>query len=145
MNRKMQFIIGGIIITVILGGIIYQGMESTVFFYTPTEILAAPAKFEGKVIRIGALVEAGSTEWNPEEVRLGFRITEDAKVFIPVSYDGVKPDMFREGQGVVVEGRLDKDGVFRANTVLVKHSEDYSVEEGKQDGKEKIYKSLISK
>ena len=61
---------------------------------------------------------------------------------ISVVYDGVKPDMFREGKGVVVEGRMD-GGVLRADTLLVKHSEEYSIDEGKVKDKERIYRSLV--
>ena len=142
MKRKIQFIIAGSIIAAVLVGILYQGTQSTVFFYTPGEILAEPEQFQGKVVRIGALVEKGSTQWNAEAVELSFRVTEDAKVFIPVVFDGVKPDLYREGQGVVVEGRLDGGGVFRAHTLLVKHSEEYSVEENSIAEKEAIYRSL---
>ena len=142
MKRKIQFIIGGTIIAAVLLGILYQGTQSTVFFHTPGEILAAPEAFEGKVVRIGALVEKGSTQWNADTVELSFRVTEDSKAFIPVVFDGVKPDLFREGQGVVVEGRMDGSGIFRANTLLVKHSEEYSVEDGKVAEKEALYRSL---
>ena len=142
MKRKLQFVIGGLIIAAVLGGILYQGTQSTVFFYTPGEILAEPAKFQGKTVRIGALVEKGSTQFNADAVELSFRVTEDSRTFIPVIFDGVKPDLYREGQGVVVEGRMDGQGVFRANTLLVKHSEEYSVEEGKVSEKEALYRSL---
>jgi len=141
MKRKIQFIIGGAIIAAVLGGILYQGTQSTVFFQTPTEILADPAGFEGKVIRIGAMVEKGSTSWNPEAVELSFRVTEDSKTFIPVVFSGVKPDLYREGQGVVVEGRLDGQGIFRAHNLLVKHSEEYSVDDATAQ-KDKLYRSL---
>ncbi len=107
MNRQVQLLIGGLIVAAILGGIVYQSLESTVFFYTPTEILSDPERFEGRDIRIGALVVPQSTQWDPDQVMLRFRVTEDNEQAIPVVFAGVKPDMYREGQGVVVEGRLD--------------------------------------
>lgn len=135
--------IGGAIVAAILIGILYQGFESTVFFYTPSEILAAPKEFNGKLVRVGALVQRGSTRWDEQAVRLKFSITEDSQGMIPVVYDGVKPDMYREGQGVVVEGRMDAGGVLRADTLLVKHSEEYSVDDEKVKDKEKMIRSLM--
>ena len=143
MSRIAQLSIGGAIVAAILIGVLYQGFESTVFFHTPTEILAAPEKFNGKLVRVGALVQRGSTRWDEEAVRLKFSITEDAKQMIPVVYDGVKPDMYREGQGVVVEGRMDVGGVLRADTLLVKHSEEYSIDDAKVKDKEQMYRSLM--
>ena len=145
MSRKIQLAVGATIVVAILLGILYQGFESTVFFHTPSEVLAAPGKFTGKVIRIGALVQPGTTRWNDKEVRLHFGITEDSRNVIPVVFAGVKPDMFREGQGVVVEGRLDSQGVFRADTLLVKHSEDYDIEKAKRGNMEQTYRSLMDK
>ena len=99
----------------------------TVFFYTPAEVLASPAEFEDKTIRIGALVQQGSVDWNAQAIQLSFKITEDGKKSIPVYYAGVKPDLFREGQGVVVEGKMNGPR-FEASQLLVKHSEEYTVE-----------------
>ena len=143
MKRSIQLIIGGAIVAAILVAVGYQGFQSTVFFYTPGEVLAEPARYEGRTIRMGALVEPQSTEWDPQAVQLRFRVTEDSQHFIPVVFDGVKPDMYREGQGVVVEGRLGGDGVFRASTLLVKHSEEYSVGDAKRRDKERVYHSLM--
>ena len=141
-KRSTQLLIGAAIVAAILGGVLYQSLQSTVFFYTPAEILAAPATFRDKTIRIGALVEPSSTEWDAERVLLRFRVTEDRQHFIPVVFAGVKPDMYREGQGVVVEGRLGGDGTFHASNLLVKHSEEYSVEGGLKHDKESLARSL---
>lgn len=143
-KRYVQFLIGGAVVAAILGGVLYQSLQSTVFFYTPAEILAAPSKFRDRTIRIGALVEPASTQWDADRVLLKFKVSEDRQHFIPVVYAGVKPDMFREGQGVVVEGRLDGAGVFQASNLLVKHSEEYSVEGGKRHDKEALYRSLAT-
>ena len=145
MNRGIQLAFGGAIIVAILVAILYQGTKTTVFFYTPEEILAAPAEFRGKTIRIGALVEPGSTTWNSRRVQLQFRVSEDSRNFIPVVFNGVKPDQFREGQGVVVEGRLDGKGTFQAGQVLVKHSEEYKVDTSHVQAKEALYRSLEEK
>ena len=145
MKRQYQFLIGGAIIAAILGAIVYQSFETTVFFYTPAEILADPAQFKGKTVRIGALVMRDSTQFNAEKVLLNFKVTEDNTNFIPVVYAGVKPDLYREGQGVVVEGRMDGQGMFQASSLLVKHSEEYKVDPKMKASKEAAYRSLIQK
>ena len=115
----------------------------TVFFYTPAEVLASPAEFEDKTIRIGALVQQGSVDWNAQAIQLSFKITEDGKKSIPVYYAGVKPDLFRESQGVVVEGKMNGPR-FEASQLLVKHSEEYTVETEHKKSKEEYYKSILS-
>ena len=115
----------------------------TVFFYTPTEVLSSPTEFENKLIRIGALVKQGSVDWNAQAIQLSFNITEDGENSINVIYAGVKPDLFREGQGVVVEGKM-KGLRFDASELLVKHSEEYTVETDNKKSKEEYYKSIMS-
>jgi cytochrome c-type biogenesis protein CcmE len=95
--------------------------DNLVFFYSPSDLVAKPAIAAGR-IRIGGLVETQSIE-HQDGRRLAFRVT-DGKTDIAVSYDGIVPDLFREGQGVVAEGRV-KDGVFVASTILAKHDEKY--------------------
>ncbi len=95
--------------------------DNIVFFYSPTE-LAEKNIADGRRIRIGGLVEEGSLEKKPDAVVV-FRLT-DLNTAIPVRYKGLLPDLFREGQGVVAEGRLEK-GEFRADEVLAKHDENY--------------------
>ena len=117
--------------------------KMTVFFYTPAVVLASPAEFEDKTIRIGALVQQGSVDWNAKAIQLSFKITEDGKKSIPVYYAGVKPYLFREGQGVVVEGKMN--GLrFEASQLLVKHSEEYKVKTEHKKSKEEYYKSILS-
>jgi cytochrome c-type biogenesis protein CcmE len=95
--------------------------DNLVFFYSPSELAAKPAIADGR-IRIGGLVENQSLA-HEDGRRVAFRVT-DGKTDIAVTYDGMLPDLFREGQGVVAEGRI-KDGVFVASTVLAKHDEKY--------------------
>jgi len=143
MTRNTQFIAGAAAIAAILAAVAWQGFQSTVFYYTPAELLADPSRFQGRVVRVGALVQPGTTQFDAQNVRLNFQVTEDSRHFIPVQFDGVKPDLYREGQGVVVEGRLGGDGLFRATQVLVKHSEEYSVGDSTRADKERVYRSLI--
>jgi cytochrome c-type biogenesis protein CcmE len=97
--------------------------DNLVFFYSPSD-LAAKAIAPGRRIRIGGLVEEHSVVREDDGRRIGFRVT-DGKTDIAVTYDGALPDLFREGQGVVAEGRLAKGGVFIASSVLAKHDEKY--------------------
>ena len=143
MKIRTKFVIGGLVILAAITVISVRGLqEMTVFFYTPGEVLAEPARFQDQTIRIGALVSPGSVDWNADAVRLSFSITEDEKGFIPVVYQGVKPDMFREGQGVVVEGRM-RDEQFHADLLLVKHSEEYIVDPDHMKKKEDYYQSIL--
>ena len=95
--------------------------ENLVFFFTPSQVAAREAP-TGRTFRIGGMVEKGSVKREGVEVR--FVVTDTAKS-IPVLYNGALPDLFREGKGVVAQGQLGADGVFRAREVLAKHDENY--------------------
>jgi cytochrome c-type biogenesis protein CcmE len=95
--------------------------KNLVFFFTPSQVAANEAP-QGKTFRIGGMVVAGSVQRAGVEVR--FEVTDTAKA-IPVAYRGALPDLFREGKGVVAQGQLGPDGVFRAREVLAKHDENY--------------------
>jgi len=95
--------------------------ENLVFFFTPSQIAAQEAP-QGKTFRIGGMVQAGSVQRDGVEVH--FLVTDTAKS-VPVVYRGALPDLFREGKGVVAQGQLGADGVFRAREVLAKHDENY--------------------
>ncbi len=95
--------------------------SNLVFFYTPTQIAQKEAP-EGRTFRVGGLVEAGSVV--REGVTVRFKVTDTAKT-VPVKYDGVLPDLFKEGKGVVAQGQLGADGTFTAREVLAKHDENY--------------------
>ena len=144
MKTRTKFVIGGAVILAVIVALSLQELQKmTVFFYTPAEVLASPAEFEDKTIRIGALVQQGSVDWNAQAIQLSFKITEDGEKSIPVYYLGVKPDLFRESQGVVVEGKMN-GARFEASQLLVKHSEEYTVETEHKKSKEEYYKSILS-
>jgi cytochrome c-type biogenesis protein CcmE len=121
-KKRLAFLILGL---VALGGatamVLAAFRDNLVFFYSPSELAAKPALTGGR-IRIGGLVENQSVEHQDGE-NVSFRVT-DGKTDIAVRYDGILPDLFREGQGVVAEGRIE-NGVFVANTILAKHDEKY--------------------
>ncbi|GAB4360949.1 MAG: cytochrome c maturation protein CcmE [Oricola sp.] len=110
--------------------------DQVTFFRTPSELLAAPAENTGR-IRLGGLVEKGSVK-NAPDSGVEFAI-EDTTDRIVVHYAGILPDLFREGQGVVAEGKLQPDGTFLADTVLAKHDENYMPKEVADRLKEQGY------
>jgi len=97
--------------------------SNLVFFLTPSQVAANEAPRD-RNFRIGGLVEAGSVARDRDGLTVRFRVTDTAKT-IPVTYTGILPDLFREGKGVVAQGRIGSDGVFQAKEVLAKHDENY--------------------
>lgn len=97
--------------------------ENLLFFYSPSQVIAGETP-EGKKFRIGGLVQDGSVQRQPGELKVSFVVT-DLENDLPVYYEGVLPDLFREGQGVVAHGYLQPDGRFEAQEVLAKHDENY--------------------
>lgn len=97
--------------------------DNIVFFRSPTDVAEKKVQ-TGRVIRVGGLVEKDSFKKLPDGVTVTFRITDLANA-VPVTYTGILPDLFREGQGVVAAGMLREDGVFAAREVLAKHDENY--------------------
>jgi len=126
-QRRLTLIGGSVaVLAVAVGLVLYALSGSIVFFNSPTDIVE---KHPGPAtrIRLGGLVKPGSVE-RGADLRITFQVT-DGKSDIPVRYQGVVPDLFREGQGVVAEGTLDPGGTFIADTVLAKHDERYMPKE----------------
>jgi cytochrome c-type biogenesis protein CcmE len=117
--------------------------KNLVFFFTPSQVAANEAP-SGRTFRIGGMVVAGSLKREGVDVR--FSVTDTAKS-IPVLYRGALPDLFREGKGVVAQGELGHDGVFRAREVLAKHDENYMPPEAahaiEKASVEKAQKTLV--
>ena len=97
--------------------------KNLVFFFTPTQVLAGEAP-AGRPFRLGGLVEKGSLQRAVDSAAASFIVTDTARS-VRVTYVGILPDLFREGKGVVSQGRLGADGVFLADEVLAKHDENY--------------------
>ena len=108
--------------------------QKTSYFYMPAELQQATIA-PGQRIRLGGLIEDG-TVVRGEGARVSFAVT-DKQSSVKVVYTGLLPDLFREGQGVIAEGALDASGVFRADTVLAKHDENYMPKEVAESLKEK--------
>lgn len=115
--------------------------EDLVYYWSPTELQAKGPQAMGATVRLGGMVEKGSVVWSPETQQLSFRVTDGSKI-VPVSGKGAPPQMFREGIGVVVEGKLGGDGVFHTDSVMIKHNNEYRPPaEGERP--EEMYKTLI--
>ena len=99
----------------------FQG--NVVFFFSPSQVAAKEAPLE-KTFRVGGMVEKGSFKRQADGLTVTFVVTDTAKS-IPVTYTGILPDLFKEGKGVVTQGKLGPDGVFHASEVLAKHDENY--------------------
>jgi cytochrome c-type biogenesis protein CcmE len=126
-KRIAAIAIGVVALGVATALVLSAFQENLVFFFTPSEVVANKAP-QGRTFRIGGMVENGSVKREGVEVR--FMVTDTAKS-LPVVYKGSLPDLFREGKGVVAQGQLGADGVFRANEVLAKHDENYMPPEAK--------------
>lgn len=97
--------------------------ENLMYFYSPSQVKNGEAP-ETRNFRIGGLVVKGSVKRNPENLKVSFDLTDTLKT-VTVHYEGILPDLFREGQGIVANGRLAADGSFAAAEVLAKHDENY--------------------
>jgi cytochrome c-type biogenesis protein CcmE len=136
-QKRLSMIVGGLVLLGIAAGLVLFALRDTiVFFYTPSEV-AEKNVAPGQRFRLGGLVEEKSLV-RGEGSTVTFVITDTAKS-IPVAYNGILPDLFREGQGVVAEGTLDGSGRFMADTVLAKHDENYMPKEVADRLKEQGY------
>lgn len=111
----------GIAGAVALGSAAFR--ENLMFFHTPTDVATGSVK-QGSSIRLGGLVEGGSVERDADSLRVRFTLA-DCDHRVPVLYEGILPDLFREGQGIVTMGMVAEDGTFQAQQVLAKHDENY--------------------
>jgi len=122
-QRRLMFIgSAGAVLAVALGLILFALNDQIVFFQSPSDI-ATQTVPAGQRIRLGGLVEEGSVV-RSDNAEVSFRVT-DMENTVAVTYKGILPDLFREGQGVVTEGIIDPNGVFVADSVLAKHDENY--------------------
>jgi cytochrome c-type biogenesis protein CcmE len=122
-QRRLVLIGSCLAVLAVAVGLVLSAMsDSIVFFNSPTDI-AEKSVAPGTRLRLGGMVKPGSVK-RGDELRISFEVTDGAKD-VRVAYQGIVPDLFREGQGVVVEGKLEPGGTFRADSVLAKHDEKY--------------------
>ncbi|MGA8052272.1 MAG: cytochrome c maturation protein CcmE [Burkholderiales bacterium] len=123
-HKRIALIVGGLAALGVAAALVLNAFQSNlVFFFSPSQVFANQAP-RGKAFRVGGLVEQGSVKRRPDGLTVEFRVTDTAQA-IPVTYTGILPDLFKEGKGVVAQGKLGADGVFRATEVLAKHDENY--------------------
>jgi cytochrome c-type biogenesis protein CcmE len=126
-QRRLTLIaLCGVVLVVATGLILYGLSDRIVFFNSPADVVAKNLP-PGSRVRLGGLVEDGSLVKHEDGI-VDFKVT-DGKASVPVTYKGILPDLFREGQGVVTEGVIGTDGSFAADTVLAKHDERYMPKE----------------
>ncbi len=129
-GKKTKFIVGGVIISLTIGYLVYAGVRDTqVYYMTPTEVMAKGEAIYGQGVRISGRIEDGSINWDPRELELSF-VLVDGKEKIPVHYHGVVPDTFKYGVEVVVEGKLAAGQPFEATNLLAKCPSKYEADEG---------------
>ena len=136
-QKRIALIAGGLAAIGIASALVLNALDSNIALYvTPSEVAAGKAP-QGKAFRIGGMVREGSLR--RDNLTVHFVITDTAKD-IPVAYTGILPDLFKEGKGAVIQGRLGSDGLFTASEVLAKHDENYMPPEAK-DAIDKAHKT----
>jgi cytochrome c-type biogenesis protein CcmE len=123
-HKRIALILGGVAALGVAASLVLNAFQSNlVFFFSPSDVVLQKAPVN-KEFRVGGLVEEGSVKRQSDGLTVHFKVTDTARA-IPVVYTGILPDLFKEGKGVVAQGRLGDDGVFRAREVLAKHDENY--------------------
>lgn len=138
-NKK--WLIGGLIIAAAIITISFTSLqENLVYFYTPGEAVAKASELSSQTIKVGGMVKPESVKWVAEQLSLDFVVTDTNGHEIDVKHRGTPPDMFKEGSGVVVEGRIGHDGKeMISKNLMVKHSEEYK----KPDDHSTMNKALL--
>ena len=125
MTRRKLAVGVAVVLVAVFGWLLFGNLDkNVVFFLTPKELLAKGASGVEVPVRVGGQVKPGSVQWDAKALDLRFTIT-DGSGEIAARSSGAPPQMFRDGMGVVVEGRLGRDGLFQATNLLVKHSNEY--------------------
>jgi len=122
-QRRLTIIGGSLAVLAVAAALVLNAMRDSIVFFSTPSMVAEKHVQAGKRFRLGGLVQPGSLV-RGDNLSITFQVS-DTSASLPVTYKGILPDLFREGQGVVAEGALDTSGVFRADTVLAKHDENY--------------------
>ncbi len=144
--RRRRLFIALAVVLVAIGYLAYSGMqEALVYFVTPSELKARGPAVYDRYVRMGGLVVKGSVKREPEALKVVFDLTDGVDT-VTVSHVGVIPDLFGEGRGAVVEGVMTNSGVFKAQTIMAKHAEEYKPPEGESRlTAQELYRSIIGK
>lgn len=123
-HRRFAWIGAGVAVLGVAAALVLNAFQSNlVFFFTPTQVASNEVP-HGRAFRVGGLVEEKSLRRESDGLTVRFNVTDTART-IPVTYTGILPDLFKEGKGVVAQGKIGSDGVFHATEVLAKHDENY--------------------
>ena len=140
--RRRWLLLGAGVLVAAFAWLLYGGLDSNViYFLTPAELLAKGTGGVDRPVRLGGQVKPGSVKWDDKTLVLRFSVT-DGTGDVAVQSTGQPPQMFRDGMGVVVEGRLGRDGVFQCSSLMVKHSNEYRPPKAGERPQE-MYKTLI--
>lgn len=127
-HKRAAIIAGGLVVLGVAAALVLNAFQSNlVFFFTPSQIASGEAP-KNRTFRVGGMVKTGTVQ--RDNLTVSFVVTDTAKE-VPVRYTGILPDLFREGKGVVAQGKLGDDGLFVASEVLAKHDENYMPPEAK--------------
>jgi len=123
-HKRLMFVVIGVAGLGAIAALLLNVFNSNmVFFFSPSDVVAKKAPIE-RDFRLGGLVEVGTLKRRPDGLTVDFVVTDNAER-INVTYKGILPDLFKEGKGVVAQGKLEGDGAFVASEVLAKHDENY--------------------
>ena len=123
-NRRFAWIGAGVLLLAVAAGLVLNAFRSNlVFFFSPSDVAENRAP-QGRAFRIGGMVVDKSLTRASDGLTVRFAVTDTVKT-VPVVYTGILPDLFKEGKGVVAQGKIGPDGVFHATEVLAKHDENY--------------------
>ena len=125
-RRRQRLVLVGLMLSAVGAAVAFAAnafRSNLMLFHSPTDVAAGNVE-PGRAFRIGGMVVEGSVERGGEDLAVRFALSDTAEA-VPVSFDGILPDLFREGQGIVATGRLGPDGTFVADEVLAKHDENY--------------------
>ncbi len=126
---KKGIVVGAVIVIAALGALLYFSFgDSVVYYVTASELLEQGAEQYEANIRVTGYVADGSIDWNPQDLLLKFSVEEGGAV-LPVEYRGLKPDAFIGGAEVLVEGKYESDGIFKASNIMMRCPSKYSAEE----------------
>ena len=146
-HQRMIAIAAGLALIAVAAALVLNAFQgNVVFFFSPSQIAAREAPLD-RTFRVGGMVESGSLRRRADGITVEFMVTDTAQR-IPVVYSGILPDLFKEGKGVVAQGKLAPDGAFHASEVLAKHDENYMPPQAahalSQAEAEKAAKSVIA-
>ena len=141
-RKRAAITVAAAIVIAAFGYLMYGGLDqNVVFFLTPQELLAKGETAVDVPVRLGGMVAPGSVKWDADRLDLRFQVSDGAKT-VEVHSRGAPPQMFRDGMGVVCEGRFRKDGVFESSNLMIKHSEEYRPPKAGETPQE-MYKAMF--